>query len=368
MIDLQIPLSYNSIDIEGLTHVLKRYEGVHHNQIVTDFEQAIRDYTGSPYALALNSGTSAIHLGLKALGVGVNDFVFVSTFTFIGSVNPILYLGAKPVFVDSEEETWNMDPLLLEKALTDFANSKTLPKAIVVVHTYGMPAKMDQILPLAKKFGVPVLEDAAEAIGSRFRGSHLGTLSEVGILSFNNNKALTTFGGGVLLTANEEIYLKSKRLATQAAMGNAHFYYEEVGYNYKMGPLNAAAGLAGLKDINDKLKLKRELFEFYTVGLVKLKEVKWQTEYREATSNYWLSCFLLPSKVKQISKILEDLNIEVRPLWKPMHAQKVFNGTISYTSHFCDKLFCQGICLPSDPTLDKAKSNFIIQLITDFYN
>jgi dTDP-4-amino-4,6-dideoxygalactose transaminase len=359
----RIPLSYNPIDIEALTGVLRRYEGLHHNQIVADFEEAIRDYTGSPYVLALNSGTSAIHLGLKALGVGLNDYVFVSTFTFIGSVNPILYLGAQPVFIDSEAETWNMDPQLLEQALTDFANSKKLPKAIVVVHTYGMPAKIDQILMLAKKFGVPVLEDAAEAIGSRFKGNHVGTLGEVGVLSFNNNKTVTTFGGGALLTADEEIYQKSKRWAAQAAIEGVHYGYEEIGYNYRMGPLNAAAGLAGLKDVEVKLKLKREIFEFYTNQFAKTEGITWQVELPETRSNYWLSCFLIERNVNLIAKKLEEFNIETRPLWKPMHILPIYHGCETINRGVAEKMNNSGICLPSSIFLSKDHLKEIKELI-----
>jgi dTDP-4-amino-4,6-dideoxygalactose transaminase len=361
----RIPLSYNPIDIEALTDVLKSHEGLHHNQLVTDFEIAIQNLTGSPYVLALNSGTSAIHLGLKALGVGLDDYVFVSTFTFIGSVNPILYLGAQPVFIDSEEETWNMDPVLLEKALTDFANSKKLPKAIIVVHTYGMPAKMDEILRISARFSVPVLEDAAEAIGSLFTGKHAGTLGKAGILSFNHNKMVTTFGGGALLTADVNIYQKAKLFASQASKSEEVYSYEEVGYNYRLGPLNAAYGLLSLSNLDENVRIRRQNLDTYKQLFGSTARCRWQTEGVGRFSNFWLSCVLLDTETEKnfvVAKLAKQL-VETRPLWKPMHLQKVFSQFIFFTSGVAEKLQSTGLCLPSSNNLDIKQQLSIIKAL-----
>jgi dTDP-4-amino-4,6-dideoxygalactose transaminase len=343
-------LAYNPIDIEALTLVLNQYQGLHHNQIVTDFEAAIQQLTGSPYVLALNSGTAAIHLGLLALGVGPADYVFVSTFTFMGSVNPILYAGANPVFIDSEEQTWNMDPQLLERALHEFQQKGQLPKAIVVVHTYGMPAKMDEILALAHHYNVPVLEDAAEAIGSYYKGTHAGNLGQVGVLSFNNNKTVTTFGGGMLLTPHKHLYEKAKALATHTG-SKAPAAYAEPGHNYKMGPLNAAMGLASLNKLEISLKQKAEIFHQYAQHLAALPGVQVQQQLLGHRSNYWLSCLLLPAKKEHVAQALAQRNIETRPAWPPLHKQPKLAHHYQYTNQVAEQLHANGLCLPSGQNL-----------------
>ena len=253
----RIPLSYSSIDSAELSRVLQRFEGEPHEAIINEFENRIGELTSSPYVVALNSGTAAIHMALKALGVTEGDKVPVSTFTYVGSVNPILYLSANPIFIDNEETTWNLDPDLLEKCLKDFSAKGKLPKAMIVVHGYGMPAKMDEISMISKNFGVPIVEDAAEALGGNYHGQALGSISDVGILSFNNNKSLTTFGGGALLTKSRTIYERVKFWATQARESLPFYEHKEVGYNYRMSPLNAACGLAHSGEVSSMVSNRR---------------------------------------------------------------------------------------------------------------
>ena len=259
----RIPLSHTSIDFKGLSGVLSRFEGEPHEEVIKEFENRIGELTSAPYVVALNSGTAAIHMALKALGVTTGDRVPVSTFTYVGSVNPILYLNANPIFIDSEETTWNLDPDLLEKCLKDFSDKGKLPKAMIVVHGYGMPAKMDEILLISKKFDVPIIEDAAEALGGYHKKRSLGSIGDIGILSFNNNKAFTTFGGGALLTKSMAIYERVKFWATQARESFSYYEHKEVGYNYRMSPLNAACGIALLEEVDSILANRRSAFERY---------------------------------------------------------------------------------------------------------
>jgi dTDP-4-amino-4,6-dideoxygalactose transaminase len=345
--DSLISLSYNPIDIEALAQTLKKYEGVHHAQIITDFETEIRQLTGARYVVALNSGTSAIHLALRAVGVGQGDEVLVSTFTFIATVNPIIYLGATPIFIDSEAETWNMDPVLLEQGLETSKKRGKMPKAILAVHTYGMPAQMVSILEIARRYEVPVIEDAAEAIGASFGAKHLGTLGDVGALSFNHNKLATCYGGGAILTNNKLFFDKVTLWAAQAGVSYAPYTYEELGYNYKMSPLNAAAGLVSVAKLPQNLLKRRVIFDFYKLQLAQFSSVSYQMELEEMSSNYWLSCFCVGDKASAIMKQLRDQNIETRPVWKPMHLQPAFAKGLSFVNGTSEKLFNSGICLPS---------------------
>lgn len=347
MVDPNIPLSYNPIDISALTQTLKKYEGVHHSQIITDFETEIRQLTGARYVVALNSGTSAIHLALRAVGVGQGDEVLVSTFTFIATVNPVIYLGATPIFIDSEAETWNMDSALLEQALDASRKKGKMPKAILVVHTYGMPAQMDVILEIARQYGVPVVEDAAEAIGATFYDKHLGTLADVGVLSFNHNKIATAYGGGAILTDNKQFFDKVTLWAAQAAVSYAPYTYEELGYNYKMSPLNAAAGLVSMANLQQNVLARRAIFDFYKAELAAFTTVSHQHQLENMRGNYWLSCFCVGEKAFSIIKALADQNIEARPVWKPMHLQPAFENSLSFVNATSEMLFNSCFCLPS---------------------
>ncbi|MFM7855624.1 MAG: DegT/DnrJ/EryC1/StrS family aminotransferase, partial [Flammeovirgaceae bacterium] len=351
-------------DIEALTQVLKKYEGLHHGHLVTDFEKEIQALTGSPFVLALNSGTSAIHLGLLALGVQPNDSVFVSTFTFIGSLNPILYVGANPVFIDSEEQTWNMDPILLERALSEHQKAGKLPAAIIVVHTYGMPAKMDEISAVANQFGVPVLEDAAEAIGSYYKGIHAGALAQAGVLSFNSNKTITTFGGGALLTKSKILYDKAKALATHSS-ANKTPAVTPVGYNYKLGPLSAAMGLASLEKLDKKLASKREIFNYYKQCFGKIADIRMQNEPPGHSSNYWLSCIVAPKPTSQIALQLGQIAAETRPAWKPLHMHSHLSHFKQYNNKVAEELHTNGICLPSTEQLSESELESIATTVVN---
>lgn len=347
MADPRIPLSYNPIDIDILAQTLRKYEGVHHSQIITDFETEIRQLTGARYVVALNSGTSAIHLALRAVGVGQGDDVLVSTFTFIATVNPIIYLGATPIFIDSEAKTWNMDPALLEQALEASRKKGKMPKAILVVHTYGMPAQMNTILEIAKHYEVSVVEDAAEAIGATYYSKHLGTLADVGVLSFNHNKIATAYGGGAILTDNELFFEKATLWAAQAGVSYAPYTYEELGYNYKMSPLNAAAGLVSMAKLQQNLLKRRAIFDFYKTELATFPSVSYQQELENMRCSYWLSCFCVGEKAFSILKAMADQNIEARPVWKPMHRQPAFGSSARFVNATSEKLFNSCLCLPS---------------------
>lgn len=360
----RIPHYYNPIDIEKLTGVLRKYEGVHHQQIIADFEEAIQKITGAKYVVALNSGTAAIHLGLKLLGVTFGDEVLVPTFTYVASVNPILYLGAKPIFIDSEPGTWNMDPQLLEEAIKERMKNGKTPKAIIVVHIYGMPALMDKILAVAKKYNILVLEDAAEAIGSTYQNKHVGTLGEMGVLSFNNNKVVTTFGGGVLLTNDFEKAGKARFLANHSRADKPEYHHEEMGYNYRMGPLNAAMGLVQIKDLHDKVNRQRQIFNLYKAGLEELG-VDFQNESDGANSNRWISTGILKNNLIHRSfQHLENEGIECRNVWMPMHMQPVFKGCEAYLIGTSESLFKKGFCLPSGPGIMGKNQDLILRQIS----
>jgi len=347
MSDFVIPLSYNSIPNEALLGVLQSYSNRNHSDLVADFESKICQMTGAKYAVALNSGTAAIHLGLKALQVQQNDIVLVSTFTYVASVNPIRYLGGIPFFIDSGSDDWNMDPVLLEAAIEQCLRTGKKPKAILVVHTYGMPAKMKEIKRIAGQHHIPVLEDAAEAMGSRYDDLHVGTLTEVGIFSFNNNKLLTTFGGGALVTSKKEVAEKVNLWAGQSRDNLPFYEHREIGFNYKMSPLNAAAGLAQIESLNDKIKARRNVFSDYQMQLG--RKVEWQKETPGSCSNRWITAVKLPSEegVNKLQNTLLKNGIESRPVWKPMHLQPVFKEFKSYVNGCSERLFESGICLPS---------------------
>ncbi len=363
----KIPLSYNPIPTEALVHVLDRYKDQHHQTIVNDFEKEICKITGSPYAVALNSGTSAIHLGLKLLGVGKGDLVICPTFTYIASVNPVLYLGAEPVFVDCEMQTWCMDPSLLEEALSDLAKNGKKPKAIVIVYAYGMPGRIDELMAIAKKYGVPILEDAAEALGSTSKGRHMGTIGEVGIISFNNNKIVTTYGGGALLVKTKEEYQKALFWATQSREDKPYYEHKEIGYNYRMGPLNAAVGLTELEKFHAKLQNNRELHVVYRDYLHDFG-ADFQEEQPNDISNYWLTTCLKPGfSPTHIRETFAKNQIEIRMLWKPMHKQPFFETKVHYLNGNADRVFSSGISLPniSSKNADKLKAvTQIFKLVT----
>lgn len=362
----RIPLSYSSINSAELSRVLQKFEGEPHEEIISEFENRIGKLTSSPYVVALNSGTAAIHLALKALGVTEGDKVAVSTFTYVGSVNPIFYLGASPIFIDSEETTWNLDPHLLEACLKDRSVEGKLPKAMIIVHAYGMPARMDEILKISEKFRVPVIEDAAEALGGNYGGRPLGSIGDIGVLSFNNNKSFTTFGGGALLTKSQAVYEKAKFWATQARESLAFYQHQEVGYNYRMSPLNAASGIAHSEEISSMVSDRRSTFEQYKTGL-KSGDVEFLEEPPGFFSSRWLTTILFKTTVNplHVQKKLAEEGIESRPLWKPMHQQPVFKDAPYYGSGVSDRLFENGLCLPSGSNLTREDLDRVVSIISN---
>ncbi len=321
---------------------------------VNRFEEDLQEYTGSPHAVALSSGTAALHLALILLGVDIGDEVICSSFTFSASCNPIVYQKAIPVFVDSESRTWNMSPLLLEKAIRDRISAGKKPKAIVLVHLYGMPAQMDKIMAIADQYEIPVIEDAAEALGSSFGGKALGTFGRYGILSFNGNKIITTSGGGALLCPDELSAQKARFLATQARDPAPHYQHSEIGYNYRLSNVCAAIGCGQMMVLPKRVQKRRAIFRYYKKRYRNAPGVKFLTEPAGSVSNHWLTTILIdPSKSKngidreQLRLALDAVNIEARPLWKPMHLQPIFQQYPAYTNGISEHLFEQGLCLPS---------------------
>lgn len=333
---------------------------------INAFEESLSQYTHTKHVAALASGTSAIHLALKILGVGQNDTVITQSFTFAASAFPITYLGAKPIFIDSEKETWNMDPNVLEDAINQINKSTNqLPKAIIPVHLYGMPAQMDRIKEVAAKYNIPIIEDAAEALGSTYKNTPCGSLADMGILSFNGNKIITTSGGGALLSDDEAYINKAKFLATQARDDAPHYEHTQIGYNYRLGNINAAIGLGQMEVLNERVKRKREIFDFYKKGLADLDEIEFQPELEGVFSNRWLTTILTNSfgKRESIRLALEEENVESRPLWKPMHLQPVFKDAAYFGGVAAEGLFNKGLCLPSGTAIMDSDLEKIIQLI-----
>ncbi len=345
---------------------------------VNGFEKDLALYTGANAVSVLSSGTAAIHLALILLGIKSGDEVMVSSFTFSASVNPITYLGATPVLIDSEPETWNMSPDLLEEAIKDRISKGKMPKAIIPVHLYGMPAKMEEIMEIAGKYEIPVIEDAAEALGSKYKGKALGTYGIMGVLSFNGNKIITTSGGGALISNNEELIERSRFLATQARDNAPHYEHSEIGYNYRMSNVIAGIGRGQMTVLNDRVAARRSNFERYRNYFDGIKSRGFQVEFQPEPagffSNRWLTCIVVdPSKNKGITRetirlALQNENIESRPLWKPMHLQPVFARAPFYGNGYSEKLFNNGLCLPSGSNLtDKDFDRIFAALDKVFY-
>lgn len=336
---------------------------------VNAFEKALRDFliengklkveNEGKQVVALSAGTAALHLGLILLGVGEGDEVICQSFTFSASANPIAYLGATPVFVDSEVDTWNMDPVLLEEAIKDRVEKiGRLPKAIIPVHLYGMPGKLDEILEVANRYKIPVLEDSAEALGSEYKGRKCGTFGEYAALSFNGNKIITTSGGGALVCPNEERAKRALFYATQAREQAPHYQHEKIGYNYRMSNICAGIGRGQMFVLDEHIARRRVIHDLYVKLLAGVKGVKvmCQPEGGDFNSNYWLTCITVdPEEAgftrEDVRLALDENNIESRPLWKPMHLQPVFKDAPFYGNGTSERLFEMGLCLPSGPTL-----------------
>lgn len=325
---------------------------------LTGFEADLCAFTGVAHAVALTSGTAAIHLGLRLLGVGPGDEVLCPSFTFVATANPIVYCGATPVFVDSEADTWNICPARLREAIADRIRLGKKPKALVLVHLYGMPAKLDELLAVAQEYGIAVLEDAAEALGARYRGRPLGSFGQVSVFSFNGNKILTTSGGGALLTPDAALAKRALFLATQAKDPAPHYQHSEIGYNYRLSNLLAGIGRGQMELIEDRVKRRREIFNWYQEHLASLPglRVAPAPEPAGSRSNRWLTTVLLdPANTaatpETLRQHLETHNIETRPLWKPLHLQPLFAGAPMYGGAVSEDLFARGLCLPSGTAL-----------------
>ena len=346
---------------------------------VNEFEKQLALFCRMPHAVALSSGTAAIHLGLISLGVGAGDLVICQSKTFSASANPIVYQGAVPVFIDSEADTWNMSPEALETALNDFQAKGKIGrvKAIIPVHLYGMPANMEAIMEIANRFGIPVLEDAAEALGSTYFGQPCGSFGKLGVLSFNGNKIITTSGGGALLTHEKAIADSTFHLATQARDNAPHYEHTKIGFNYRLSNICAGIGLGQMEVLNDRIAKRRDNFDRYNSFFEGVNargyQVKIQQEAENSYSNRWLSCILVdPTFNNGISretireKLLED-NIEARPLWKPMHLQPVFAGSPYFGGNISETLFEQVLCLPSGSLLHEDEFERIFRKLEEIF-
>ena len=345
---------------------------------VDAFERELCSATGAKHVAALSSGTAAIHLSLIMLGVGPGDYVIGTSFTFSATVNPIAYLGATPVLVDSEPGTWNMDPELLEEAIKGLKVRESesrrvgegkLPKAIVVAHLYGMPARMKEIMAVADKYGIPVVEDAAEALGSEYMGRRVGCNSKFGILSFNGNKIITTSGGGALISDDAALIEKARFLATQARDPAPHYQHSEIGYNYRMSNVVAGVGRGQLEVLDLRVKQHREFNQWYRELLKDVPGVTFQSEpSADFFSNFWLTCILIDPALagtdrEKLRLAFEAANIESRPLWKPMHLQPVFAGCPAFVNGTSEKLFENGLCLPSGSNIDEEGRERIAEVL-----
>ena len=342
---------------------------------VTGFEEDLASYIGqNSQVAALSSGTAAIHLGLILLGVKAGDEVICQSFTFSASANPIMYQGATPVFIDSEIETWNICPIALEEAIVDRISKGKKPKAIIAVHLYGMPYKIDEVRAISKKYEIPVLEDSAEALGSFYKKQKCGTFGDIGVLSFNGNKIITTSGGGALVANNQETKDKAVFLATQARDNAPHYQHSEVGYNYRMSNICAGIGRGQMQVLDKHVNHRREMHQFYVDAFANIDGVTVFSEPNaDYFSNYWLSSITIDAqktngKTREDFRLaLEKANIESRPLWKPMHLQPVFKTYPYYGSTVAEELFENGLCLPSGSNLTSDEKNRIITEIERFF-
>ncbi len=331
------------------------------------FEKAFSERTGQP-CVALASGTAAIHLGLRLLGVGVGDQVMVSDLTFVASVNPIRYLGAEPVFVDSDRETWNLDPVLLAEALDERARKGSLPRALVVVHLYGQSADMDPILAECRKHGVAVLEDAAEAVGTTYKGRPAGTMGDVNVFSFNGNKIITTTSGGMLSSANREWVEKARYWSQQAREPRVEYHHTEIGYNYRMSNVLAGIGRGQLEVLGDRVRRRREVFDRYQESFADLPGIEPMPEAPYGLHTRWLSCFLVDetrfgTTRDEIIEALASRNVEARPVWKPMHLQPLYEACERHGGHVGAAIYRDGLCLPSSSSLEADDQDMVIETI-----
>ena len=341
---------------------------------VDEFEHRLEKYLGAPNVVALSAGTAAIHLALVALGVGSGDEVICQSFTFAASANPIKYQGADPVFVDSEPDTWNMSPDALEEAIIDRKKQTGhYPKAIIPVYLYGMPAKMDEIRAIANKYGIPIVEDSAEALGSEYKGKKCGTLGNYGCLSFNGNKIITTSGGGALVCHSKEEADRVKFYATQAREQRPYYYHETIGYNYRLSNVSAGIGCGQMDVLQPHVELRRAIHDFYTKELAEIDGLSvQQNPSTDFNSNFWLSTVLIDPKTgkdpESLRQFMLDAGVETRRLWRPMHMQPVFADAPHYGDTTCETLFDRGLCMPSGSGLKEEELRYVADKIKEFFN
>lgn len=341
---------------------------------VDEFEHRLEKYLGAPNVVALSAGTAAIHLALVALGVGSGDEVICQSFTFAASANPIKYQGADPVFVDSEPDTWNMSPDALEEAIIDRKKQTGhYPKAIIPVYLYGMPAKMDEIRAIADKYGIPIVEDSAEALGSEYKGKKCGTLGNYGCLSFNGNKIITTSGGGALVCHSKEEADRVKFYATQAREQRPYYYHETIGYNYRLSNVSAGIGCGQMDVLQPHVELRRAIHDFYTKELAEIDGLSvQQNPSTDFDSNFWLSTVIIDPKTgkdpESLRQFMLDAGVETRRLWRPMHMQPVFADAPYYGDTTCETLFDRGLCLPSGSGLKEEELRYVADKIKEFFN
>ena len=337
---------------------------------VNEFEKQVMEFTGSKAACALSSGTAGIHIALDLLGVQQDDVVFCSSLTFIASANPILYLGAKPVFIDSDLESWNMSPIALEKAFKAYEEKGKMPKAVVIVNLYGQSAKMDELMEICDRYSVPVVEDAAESLGATYKGKMSGTFGKFGIFSFNGNKIITTSGGGMIVSDEEEMIQKALKKATQSRDQAVHYQHSEVGYNYRLSNISAGIGRGQMEVLEQRVNEKREIFKRYEETLSEIDGIEMMPEMEDTYHNRWLSTMTIDSgklgvTSLEIIECLAKSNVEARPVWKPMHMQPLFTEC-DYFSEEEDNskyLYENGICLPSDTKMTSENQKYIIELL-----
>lgn len=338
---------------------------------VNNFEKELAAYTGAGHAAALSAGTAAIHLALRILGIGEGDIVFAPSLTFSATCNPIVYEKATPVFIDSETDTWNMDPEALRRAFEKYPN----PKAVIVVHLYGTPAKLQEIMEICREHQVPLIEDAAESLSSTYKGKHTGTFGKIGIYSFNGNKIITTSGGGMLVSEDEEITKKATFLATQARDAARYYQHSQIGYNYRMSNITAGIGRGQLLHLEEHKALKKAIYQQYKEAFAYVEEIVMNPLNPDGDANCWLSCMTISGESAvspdQVMDALAEANIESRPIWKPMHLQPVFGECDFITAHegrdVAGDIFARGLCLPSDIKNTKADMEEIIQIVRNCF-
>ena len=340
---------------------------------VDEFENAIQEFIEEDkFVAALSSGTAALHLALIQLGVGYGDEVICQSFTFSASANPIKYLGANPVFVDSDPVNWNMSPFFLEEAIKDRISKNKKPKAVIIVHLYGMPALMDEITAICSKYEIPLIEDSAEALGSTYKNKKCGTFGDFAILSFNGNKIITTSGGGALVGPTKETKEKTIFLSTQARDNAPHYQHSEIGYNYRLSNICAGIGRGQMEVLSDRIQQRRAINDFYKDVFSNIDAVNVFSEASsDFFSNHWLSCITIDKKVttrtnQELMAAFAEENIETRPLWKPMHLQPVFNDCQYYGETVSEELFTAGLCLPSGSNITNDDKNRIYEVISKY--